>query len=365
MALSMSSEIAGTDISSVGRFKEQKVVLLKGYGYDSLVVKIESTTESHVKTATTVTKAINPSNRMKVLSANEIQELTNYVRNQKTMLRSLANASGSFFGANALERDNPGLKTLDDLLVAYRNQDAMTPSALCKMEQAVLVGMDKALVARWAQGEGADDPLNKFKAALLAKGGMERLGEICAGDLFIANRDRFIPFGGPFNAWVAENTPDERKISGLKTFHNIGNILLCLEKTGPVMSGLDYVDPNGRGGGTTFKDWNSVVTTETQLNIQWDGRILADKNQRRSFARDVVDDIDWLLQACPTPRPTNRVVFPGNGQEAEKALEKGMISGCRKIAAKLKLKIKQYEKDQSKSRFLAGINERYKIIKNV
>jgi hypothetical protein len=364
MALSMDNEISANDISSLVRFKQKKVVLLRGYGFDSLVVKIESASEGHVKSATTVVKAIDPANRMKILSAREIQELTTYLSNQKSMLRSLANASGHFFGAASLENDNPGLKDLQDLL-AERQRMTGAGVALCKMDQANLVGMDKALVARWTQGETEQDPLNKFKSALLARGGMERLGEIIAADLFIANRDRFNAWGGPFTAWVDEHGPNERALRGMKTFHNIGNILLCLTDRGPVMSGLDYVDPNGQGGGMSYKEWNGVVATEQMLNETWDGRILPDKRKRREFASDVVDDIDWLLQACPTPRPTVRVAFPGNGSDAERRLEKGMIEGCRKIAAKLKLKIKQYEKQPAKTKFLAGMNERYKIIKNV
>lgn len=131
------------------------------------------------------------------------------------------------------------------------------------------------------------------------------------------------------------------------------------------MSGLDYVDPNGQGGGMSYKEWNGVVATEQMLNETWDGRILPDKRKRREFARDVVDDIDWLLQACPLPRPTDRIVFPGNGADAEKRLEKGMIDGSRKISAKLKLKIKEYERQPTKARFLPGMKERFKIIKDV
>ncbi len=368
MALSMGNPLIAVDIGSITRFKEGKVVLLKGYGFDSLVIKIEMASESHVKSATTVVKAVDPSNRMKLLSASEIQELQNFYAHQTGMLLAMSKAEAKF-GAHkwTVERvlaSHPALSDLRDMLGEYQHSTG-AGAALCKMDQANLVGMDKALVARWTNGETEQDPLNQFKSSLLARGGMERLGEIVAADLFIANRDRFNVSGGPWTAWIDEHGPNERKLSGMKTFHNIGNILLCLKNDGPVMSGLDYVDPNGQGGGMNFKDWNGVTATEQLIEVTWDGRILADKAKRRQLAKNVVDDIDWLLQACPTPRQQNRVVFPGNGTAAEKSLEKGMIDGCRKICSKLKNKIKQYERDPNKTRFVAGVSERYRILKGV
>lgn len=360
MPLGYEFTLQSDSIARAKRLKAEKVVLLDGFNGDDVVVKMDPkgwAGSGPVKSSNTVMKAIDPSAKIKVLTDGELQQLGNWVAQQKSMFQAVMSGTlrlGRGGRAHSLEEHYPALHDLD-----YMVTQAAIDQHLMKMPKVAVMDLKDALSERDAKGETADDPLNRFKAALMADGGLERLGEIIAADLFVSNGDRFHPRNA-LPQFLNHQKPNERKIC-FKTIVNLGNVFLSLDTEREQLSGLDYVDPNGS---STWGNWVRLAQTESAVQDRWPGRLLANPGERQKFAKAVIADLDWIFTGCRTPKPTSLVVFQHEGVGELERLEKGMISGCQKICAMLKNKEKSYRKTHRKD-LAKGMMDRYEVLKKV
>jgi hypothetical protein len=180
--------------------------------------------------------------------------------------------------------------------------------------------------------------LHAFIATLKNPGGLERLGQIIAVDLFNGNKDRFFP-----------DTPFTKTIGGV-TFNfrclvNPGNVFrVDLGTGGSEIGALDFVDPNSE-----YKDSTIPLATAeaTAMSGPWPGRVLADASRRTAFADDVVHD----LEAIVSPHGYVRKL----GLYRSSRITNGMVQGAQLIRNKLKQKYESQGWPQ-------GIKDRYDIL---
>jgi hypothetical protein len=91
---------------------------------------------------------------------------------------------------------------------------------------------------------------------------------------------------------------------------------------------LDFI-PNHA---TDFTDINTpLAQAERAAGHEWKGRVLADRNRRKQYAKDVVHDLELILN------PHKSTYSPWSKLKGDPVsrVDKGMIEGCRKLTAAL------------------------------
>jgi hypothetical protein len=295
--LKIGSPIVYTDIYNIVPLaKGHPVFKLEGWGddhgkIDAIVVKMESmsanATSAHrrdVRVATGMMNVIDPSARTHVLDRAEVEQLKMYAD-----------------GGNVADQD--GLMAANEL----KRLLADPKGVWTKMEVKQLLGLDGALKKRLA-GDKAD--VRAIAAALKKSGGLEKLGQIIAVDLFNGNNDRFDFLGGI----KADGLPERFKV-----IRNLGNVLVACGANGrgePI--GLDSYDPNNE-----FREMNTALNQQSD----WGGLLLtaAKTAERNRFVEGVISDLEMALG------PRNRkIAFASKkrlGSNRKERLLNGMLSG--------------------------------------
>lgn len=225
MTLSITTPVRAADILNVKCYKDMKVYLLQGTDGSEIVLKIDAVGKEQIKSTTLAVKAVDPSAKLKILTATERQELATYCQYVED-IDAYFNEIGMVSRVES-QRDAVGML----------KQSLTFPDPMAKMQKQTLHNIEDAAKER---GKGNKDIVRGFVAGLKVAGGLEKLGEVIAADLFNNNTDRFWP-----------NSPSTRKI-GPFTFNfraavNLSNILIMDAAGGFTPTALDYVDPNGAG----------------------------------------------------------------------------------------------------------------------
>ena len=184
--------------------------------------------------------------------------------------------------------------------------------------------------------------LRNFATTLNAPGGLERLGQIIAVDLFNGSTDRFYPHN---TGLVGEYR--------LRCLVNIGNVFKVYTNGRFEVGALDFADPN-----SYYRDIDVPLEKaegSAGANDPWPGRILADGMRRYSFAKDVVHDLEKVLNIHKSALSFRTKL----NRNAPERIVYGMIEGVRLIKNKL---ISQYSLSK---KWTDGVNDRYLIIRDI
>ena len=324
MPLSMTSEIKVADIISIKMFKDMKVFLLQGVGSE-LVIKIDAVQATQIKSSGVATKAIDPSVKMKILTDSEHFALEEYCR---------------YFEETMAFYNDLGLKgkpewQAEKLAVADLKQGLTFPEPFAKMTKQTIHHLEEAATER---GKGNKSIVRLYASSLKASGGLERLGQVVAGDLFNGNTDRFSPNAGQTKT-IGPYTFD------FKALVNPGNaMIIALDDGSFGATMLDYVDPN-----SLFKDIAVPLATAERQGA-WPGRTLVDKKLRHAFAKDIVSDLESVLQPNKSWYNTSKL-----GSGAVSRLEAGMVEGAKLLKRRLEAKY-------NPNRWSAGATDRYALM---
>lgn len=148
--------------------------------------------------------------------------------------------------------------------------------AWTKMELKTLTLLDDAMDKR-LQGDKAD--VRFIARALKQSGGLEKLGEIIAVDLFVGNQDRFY-----YPSGYGKKLDCGQK---LKCLGNVGNVFIASganDSGAPI--GLDGFDPNNY-----YRNFSIPLDNENA----WQGIVLGNANALKDWVGDVVWDLEYVL----------------------------------------------------------------------
>jgi len=313
MALSLDNPIVSNDIESARSLGGNHPVWgLTGFQQEQIVVKKEAMTfrmdktlhqnpgaKESLRTNLNIMHSVDPDAKIVVLSGAEVQAIGEFVEFQREFAR-VTNTPLS-----------PAVQDMSNRLGTGGKWVKMGFKNLTTLER---VNLDRV--------GGNKTGVRQFAAALNAPGGLEKLGEIIAADLFNDNQDRFSVQGGAgFNGQV------------LRAMVNVGNVLLS---SGQV-SGLDSWDPNS----LTRKTRDTFMTQDP--NRRWGGYLLGPAGSvslngnvltKNEFAQRVIADLEQVLG------PRNRKFFLLRNLrlvvDAKRRLKQGMTSGAAKIRAHLR-----------------------------
>jgi hypothetical protein len=319
-----------------------KVFLLISPADEKIVIKTDAGLDkAGLQSANTIVKSVDKNVKVKTMDAAEVKALDDFIADWE--------AEEAYF-KKELKRDDYreeekgavlSLKrTLDD----QRKYQATEP--WFKMASMELKDLEGALKKRL---DGDKSAIKTFIATLTAKGGLEKLGQVVAADMFNGNGDRFKP------TWAVdpqEKKPDAVTIKGrkfdFKVLINLGNVFLATTEKGIEVSALDFVDPNSR-----FKDMTAPLAgLEAKANFKWHGRVLADKKLRETFANEIAADLELVLN----PKKSKMSPFTKLGRDAGSRIAAGMVTGTLAIKKRLEAKYKP---------MTGGVKERYDLIAQV
>lgn len=326
MSLSLDQPIRASDIMEVRELKDGKVFLLKGKDGSTLVLKAEQgVSGDQMKSAAPILKAIDPAVKMKPLTPSEALELKQFLKTWSMYASFVDKLAG---GNSNSPIDNAEKQCMKALGICVNTYGAVGPGGRTSIAKMSCMKMSTLGIVLEVEGKPPTDAswteareiFGKFIKALNKSGGLEKLGQILAGDFFISNNDRFSADG--FGMGVKLHTT---KFHKLKVIRNLGNIILVKEakgiKTRPSM--LDYMDPNRRA----FSDDGKAITAMESNGDKWTFRILLNKASRSKIAADLADDLDHILQ--PEKKLFGKSRVGGSG--ASERIEKGIISGIKAI----------------------------------
>jgi hypothetical protein len=182
-----------------------------------------------------------------------------------------------------------------------------------------------------------------FTAVLNASGGLEKLGQIIAIDLFKGNADRF--------DWA--NVQGQQRSFGTNQGFNVrymtrpNNVFLAVTDGRPEIAPLDFIDQT-----TGFKNIRQTLAHGEETE-QWPGRILADQRRRKEFAEGVVHDLEAVLNPHKSKYSLRtKLSFGAAGR-----VESGMVQGALLIRTTLAAKYQHYPNG-----WPPGAQERYNVL---
>src|SRR5262245_48534959 len=308
MALAINNALDVNDILYVTMPSQgHPVYVLHGVNLTRLVIKQEMTLmalrsgqKEAMRANLNLMHAVDADAHIVLLNANELQEVRAFVQHEQVV----ANAVGGAL--------SPVLQNLSSALGGGGKWVKMDFKRMRNLEDA---GDDRVA--------GNKAGVRYFAAALNATGGLEKLGEVLAADLFNDNQDRFSVEGGTaFNH------------TNLQYLVNVGNVLLSSGKP----SGLDSWDPGGLTRQTRLRLANLDPTNK------WGGRLLSAAGSvtvngnvitRDAFATGVIADLEVVLgprkRKIPALMRTHRLE-----KHAKTRLLTGLTNGSAKIHGHLK-----------------------------
>jgi hypothetical protein len=329
----MNAGLNEMDIEDIYVLRPGTVFKAVGHAGETLVLKCEAANVSadqlkHAKRAMGAVDSVG--GKVKSMTDGEKAELKKWV--------DFMGRVTSSFADNKVKDFESGEAAKDLNLVLTQQTHALW----YKMPFSQLSTADKALDARMGKGGTVDKSgMKLFEDGLKAPDGIEQLGRIIAADLFIGNQDRFNPAEGSTRQYGGKKL-------NFKALKNIGNIFLLGSKNGQKMafSGHDFFDP---GNGYRNVDM-SLSDIASAYNEAWLGDIMCDKKTRKTFAKDVVADLETLL--CPNRKrlsPRTKL-----GGKAVQRLENGFVDGMRLIVKQLGQKY-----NSKGGKWPPGVQERY------
>ena len=341
MPLSINSPITLNDIQYIGMHKRDKVFWIEGQNNDKLVIKYEGVSDLQIKSANAMIKAVDPGVRVKILTRAEMQALRDFVKNWEDIWDYFDELKRQGCPVNAPDGSREAILSLKralDMSVKYQD-------SFYKMGSQEIRDLGGALNKRI---DGDKSELKAFLAVLTQPGGLERLGQVVAVDLFNGNSDRLFP-----------NRTDVQTIGGIsfnfKTVANIGNVFTVLSGGGFKVSALDFIAPNSE-----FKDHNQPLANQesgdpadndSQYNGQWPGKLLVDRKARQKFAKDIVDDLEMIFHP-KKHKLSLKKKLPFN---AAKRIDNGMVAGAQSLKRRLEAKY-------NPNRWTPGATERYQLM---
>ena len=329
MALGLNNTIVANDIYHIQMFKDLKVFLLVGGNNDKVVIKTDAIHAPQIRSANPIIKAIAPSAKLKILTDTELAALKSFIATYEHLEQAYHE-----WGMTYKPDEAPAVQSL--------KQSLGFGFPFVKMEAVNVTDLTGALEDRLT-GDKSD--LRSFTATLNASGGLEMLGKIIAVDMFNGNTDRFYP-----------GSASTKTIGGvdfsLKCLVNVGNVFHVKTAAGSEVGALDFVDPS-----SNFKNINqslSDIEEPGDPDTIWPARILVDKSKRKDFAKDVVHDLEKILNPHKSKFSLKTKLKFG----ATDRIITGMVQGAQMIKTKL-------EQKYGPNRWTPGIRERYDIIRQV
>ena len=306
--LSVKTPILAKDIHSVKELAPgHSVYRLDGWGdgsgkIDSIVIKLEeSQNPQHVQAANMIMTVVDKNARTEVLSMTEIQNLQRWAHNVEVF-------------------NQDEFRPVNELTSDLRKQGAWVKMALKQ-----LMTLDKAVDKRFVDPANPDKTDTRIIATgLRRRGGLEKLGEILAADLFNGNNDR-IGYPNGYIYLVNDSNGGFVKKFNLKVISNVGNLFLACDGNGrgsPI--GLDTFDPK-------MGDHHDLDTSR-QLKGGWGGELFLKQNkvERMKYIANLVDDLETLLGGARNrkiPGATSNQL----GRNRKGRIDKGLKSGEKKI----------------------------------
>ena len=303
--LSLRTPLKAEDIYKVSELAPgHPVFQLDGWGdgsnkIDSIVLKVESGNARDVQYATLMMNLVDKNSAQVVLTPQELQELRTWARSS----------------------DVPDVETFR---VAQKiTQTLGQPGTWLKMGLKQLKTLDDAVGKRLDPNNPDKADVRVIAKALKNHGGLEKLGEIIAADLFNGSNDRF--------AYPAlQGAGQAGKYPGilLRTIQNVGNVFVACDGNGsgkPV--GLDNFDPFSQS-----RYIEGAQAQQMDLSDQtWGGHLFLKRNaaSREDFAGAVVSDMEALLG--PRNRKSQFLSQNRLGTARKKRILAGIDSGAKKI----------------------------------
>ncbi|HEY1381522.1 MAG TPA: hypothetical protein VGF55_32275 [Gemmataceae bacterium] len=315
--LSVRSHITRDDIAAIGQLVPAHLVyLLTGHQHDKLVVKQEGRTgnkNSNVEHNLLVMSFIDPNGQQLVLDASEVSELRLWV----------TTAAG--------EAAHASMQPLLSELANRLSQGEAQGVVWTKMPFKRLVNLDSAVKDKDDKQNADKTKIRQLGAALAAPGGLEKLGEIVAADLFNGNQDRF---SYHIDKRTHKLAPQKEKTIGSQYRHlaNLGNLLVALD--GPAQpTGLDSFDPT-----SNYKSWTTPLTDAEKSDLAglWPGRVLAPCRTAdlHEFAVSAMADLEQAMG--PRHRKIPFATKSRLGKHAAARFQTGLERGRTKIVQRLR-----------------------------
>lgn len=336
MPLTVTEPILASDIVNVRDLKEGKIFMLIGMSGEKLVIKAEpNVTGAGIKMAAPTVKAIDPAIKMKPLRASEVNELAQFARAGIRLAEHVKQYFGDADNQAICDEEKKVYELLKDCVDQYGRADTSGRTNIAKM---TAMNMSTLKVAESLAGKTADDQcwdearetFAKFVKALNKTGGLEKIGEIMAGDAFIGNNDRFafatvVGQGKQQKGRGAKGQDVELGGEGkkrLKILTNLGNIIVVKEKKGSATrpSMLDYMDPFGSYAKPNYNSVDSAGGDWAMLH-------LLDPAKRKEMAQYVIDDLEYILKPEKTFFGKSKL----GGSKAASRVNDGIVAGIRKV----------------------------------
>lgn len=324
MTLSINQPLIATDILDVRELKDGKIFLLMGRDDSRLVIKAEpQVTGDKIKAAASTLKAIDPCVKMKPLLPAEINALKEFVQNWEKLVATIKSAMKSDHEP-VTEKEKQSIAKLKAAIQTYGSASPSGRTDIAKMNFVQMTTLGVVLdVEGTAQDDGSWDEARrtfaKFIKALDKSGGLEKLGQIMAGDFFIGNLDRFSADG----SGIGLKLYGETKIKKLKVLFNLNNIILMKEAKGKSTrpSMLDYMDPNTQH---LFLD-NTLANSPAAAD--WPMRVLLNSTSRKKIAQDLIDDLNYVLRPERNMFGTSKL----GGRNPVGRVDDGIVAGIKAI----------------------------------
>ncbi len=326
------------------------VWILIGDNDEKLVIKYERIVKPVLKSLNPIVKAVAPGAALKFLTDVEVSQLKEFV-----FFHELFQTTYSDFGMEAYKPHETA--AVAALKTNLNNSDATLN--FVKMAALNVVDLKDALEQRLASDPNKAS-LRSFTETLKANGGLERLGQILAVDLFVGNLDRFSPFEGSPRTIAGQSFP-------FRSLINISNVFkVDLTDGSSEVGALDFVDAYNPFKLSTVP---LAVAEQADPTIpQWPGRVLADARRRKEFAENVVHDLELILH----PHKSRFSLKKKLGFFAAGRVDAGLVEGTRKIKGKLVVKYPYIWKKflgntvtQGDEANYGPIKERYDVVANV
>lgn len=331
MPLQLQQPLKAVDIGSIQHLdRHRPVFLLVGtVPSDTLVIKRDTTrTASDGKNMTTAIrnmKTVDPVVASKTLHRSELDQLGDFVRRKKL----LAGKEGEI---------DPDVTELERYLAD--GTEGITWLKMRKLEG--IVTLEGA--AQMAQKEDPDKSgVRNIAAALNAPGGLEKLGQILAVDLFNGNNDRFDPSDDP--------QPFEKDGHSYRRLVNMGNVVLCTQGGSLQVVGLDAY-----AGWSEFRDVEGEVSQQDLL--RWPGIHLKDDHQawREEFVKDVAVDLETALG------PRNRKLAFLSSSRLPKDAVRRILAGIDQGSRTLRDKIQAAIGLGKENKLQKGLKQRLQVL---
>ncbi|MHB1712955.1 MAG: hypothetical protein ACYCV7_16430 [Acidimicrobiales bacterium] len=326
MPLAIDKPLLASDIMEARELKDGKIFLLKGRDGSRLVLKAEpKITGDKIKATAPVLKAIDASIKMKPLTQPEVLQLKQFLRSWKMYVEFIKLVSGTDTNLPISADEKKSMDELETCVNQYGTGSTSGRSDIAKMSYTQMSTLSVALKvenkpSNDASWDEARSIFGQFVKTLNQSGGLEKLGQIVAGDFFIGNEDRFDSSG---NGMQVQLYGEKHR---LKVIYNLGNVIIVKDAKGKSRpSMLDYMDPN-----TDFLDLNQTLSTMGRSQ-DWPMRVLLDRTTRHAFAENLVDDLEYILKPEKSLFGFNKL----GGSRASNRVNNGIKAGIKAMIKSL------------------------------